>query len=892
MTRIYSEKFTKTYFDTENNLILTSPYKNNNLFIILKLNEDKPTSEIFKYIFDFIEPEIRFCMSIQKNQEVLSALHQHIPVEFILPGRAKNELILVSRNGDIWNAFEQGNKIKLSERIGKIFFNQIEDNSLSFIEIFDPIDIVAYFTKKTKDFACLVVKEKERFYLLLNTKLFSNVNNENSILEFEDSNVLWNSIAENLDLFSFNETLGLAHISFPINKINKEVPISITNLKRFVGKPKDICCINEALYIVTENYLHIYPNFKRYKTLNSLNLPFSPELIWFEPQYKRCKVVYEGENLGDFILSAMLTEISTSVIQIECSEKIKIYEDSKIKSIGNRQFGVIYGDSSYYLWVKREHISTLKTHSLILSELKNPIPNALESLQRLKDLKLLDFDQMAVITKAGLPKSLLQVKKRIRRVFTKKEDIFIIEHAYSDLTYSEIGQKLNRNPVTIYTHLKMNYGTPVCENHNTYQKSCKECTHARINWVDECKRLIEIKKYQKSTYDEKSEKIEFDFEEWIRKDRKRKLKKSSSFFKKILPSQMYDDILDFMVNTNLLKGRSLNTIFEQCIQIFIDDYLRDSIIKGKLVPNHLLEIYFRIQKKMKFLKIIIPPYRKLVNRKYRPIGNFNFFFKDQMNLKKLYSPDICDMIKPHLLNLFKILSKLVIKDGNLAAVLYIISKKINKRFTQAELAETFLITEVTLRSRIKEIKELMNQVKILEPIRKISLIVAENKTINELIEEERYQLIIFNRNIKDFVYKREYHKIPQLITEIEINHLDENLPVISESLELVSRIQDDLVNSVLIDFLIEFDYFNERIFNNLIKYIGSEDDSIISKVLKLIYHYNPNLESADIYEITETLTKKQNELILRYIKASPFRIKKHNSLKEHIQIVYELSSVD
>ena len=146
--------------------------------------------------------------------------------------------------------------------------------------------------------------------------------------------------------------------------------------------------------MVTEHHLHIYPKFKRYKTLNSINLPFSPELIWFEPQYKRCKVIYEGGTLGDFVMSPTLSEISTSVINIENSKKIKISEGSKIKSIGNRQFGIIYGDLSCYIWVKREHISTLKTHSLLLSEIKNPLPNALESLMRLKDLKLLDFDQM------------------------------------------------------------------------------------------------------------------------------------------------------------------------------------------------------------------------------------------------------------------------------------------------------------------------------------------------------------------------------------------------------------------------------------------------------------------------------------------------------------------
>ncbi|GAH07264.1 unnamed protein product, partial [marine sediment metagenome] len=63
MTRIYSKRFTETFFKTENNLMLTSPYKSNNLFIILTLKEGTTTSEIFKYVFDYTEPEIKSCIS-------------------------------------------------------------------------------------------------------------------------------------------------------------------------------------------------------------------------------------------------------------------------------------------------------------------------------------------------------------------------------------------------------------------------------------------------------------------------------------------------------------------------------------------------------------------------------------------------------------------------------------------------------------------------------------------------------------------------------------------------------------------------------------------------------------------------------------------------------------
>ena len=67
---------------------------------------------------------------------------------------------------------------------------------------------------------------------------------------------------------------------------------------------------------------------------------------------------------------------------------------------------------------------------------------------------------------------------------------------------------------------------------------------------------------------------------------------------------------------NLLKGRSLNSIFEQCIQIFIDDYLRNIIIKGKIVPLHILELCSGIKKDMKILKEIFKPYRELINPKF------------------------------------------------------------------------------------------------------------------------------------------------------------------------------------------------------------------------------------------------------------------------------------
>ncbi len=337
---------------------------------------------------------------------------------------------------------------------------------------------------------------------------------------------------------------------------------------------------------------------------------------------------------------------------------------------------------------------------------------------------------MRLSTEAPLPKSLLKLRKRRRHFFTKEEDLYIVKHSYFDLSFIEIAMKLNRTPVSIYTHLKLVFGTPICQRHNMFHKTCIECKHAREIWVIESLKAIESKKYQEIGIDE-DEIIEFDYKEWTKKDKIRRLKKRTLFFKNVLPLQMYNDILNFNVEANLLKGRNLNSVFEQCIQIFIDDYLRNCILKENSVPNHILELYFGIEKNMKILRVIYNPYKKLVNQKYYPIGDFNFFFKDMMNLRKIYSKEVCDKIRPHLLNFYKGLSKLGIKDGNLAAIMYTTSRESGKIFTQSKLSEIFKISKGTLRIRIKEIKKLMtNQVFRLNIIN-ISEIIKDSKTIEQ-----------------------------------------------------------------------------------------------------------------------------------------------------------------
>ena len=887
MTKIYSKKFTETFFKSENDIILTSPYRTNNIIIFLSLKDDMAVSQIFKYIFDPLEPEIKFACEVQKNQELESVLKLKLQIKFLLPGRIKNELIIVSKNGDIWSGFEKENSINLSKRLGRIDFSDIEENSLDFFDLFDPIDIVAYFTKKTKDFACIVIKEQDRFYLLLNIELFSKIEPENSTIEFLDSLALWNSTAENLDLFSFNKTLGLANISFPRNKINKELPLSIINLKKFEGIPKDICAINDALYVITQEKFHIYPSFKKYRTLTSLSLPFSPELIWFEPQFKRCKVVSGGGNLSDFVISPTLSEISTKNIPVENKEKVYCYENSKIKCTGNKHFGIIYSGEQCYIWTKREHISTLKTHNLTILELHNPTPDALESLQRLKDLNLMDFGQILSITEAGLPRSLLKLRKRRIRFFTKEDDLYIIKNVYSKLTYLEIAKKLKRNPISIYTHVKMTFGTPVCDNHNAFHKRCNKCSDVRIIWEEECEERIRNIEYRISSIKE-DELPEFDLEEFIWKDKKRRFRNRTSFFESILSPELYNQIVDFIISTDLLKGRSVNKIFEQTIQIFIDELLKNCINSGKTVTNSLLELYFSIKKDLKTLSVIYKPYKEKINPDYSPLGDLIFFFKDIMNLRKLYGEEIYRKLKPFLIDFNKDLSKRGIKDGYFAGLLYLIYKQIGKRFTQSKLAKTFLITEVTLRSRISDVRYLMNRQDSLEYMSKIVNIIRNNKTIQELKQEEKSLINQFNTNIENSIYHLTFENIPGLISPLKINYREDNLPLVLKSLELISRIEDNSIISALTDFLIDMDCCSDVIFNNLIRFLGSADKIIVRDIQKLVYSYKPDLEDADLYKIIDSLSKEQITSIFSYIQSNQSRNEKRQDLMSYIEKNYEI----
>ena len=450
------------------------------------------------------------------------------------------------------------------------------------------------------------------------------------------------------------------------------------------------------------------------------------------------------------------------------------------------------------------------------------------------------------------------------------------------LTYLEIARELKRTPISIYTHVKMIFGTPVCDSHNAFQKTCNKCSDARIIWEEECKETIKNIKYRKS-FIEEDESSEFDLEEYIWKDKKRRFRNKTSFFRSFLSPELYNQILDFIIGTDLLKGRSINKIFEQSIKIFIDDHLRNCINSGKTVNNSLLELYFGIKKDFQTLKVIYKPYKEKINPDYSSLGDLIFFFKDIMNLRKLYDEEICRKLRPFLIDFNKDLSKTGIKDGYIAGLLYIIYKQIGIGVTQSNLAKIFLITEVTLRTRISDVTNLLNRHDSLEYVGKIANIIRNNKTIPELKQKEKYLINRFNTSVKNSIYHQTLENIPGLISSLKINYREDNLPLILKSLERISRFEDNSIISTLTSFLIDMDYYNDDIFNNLIRFLGSVDDIIVKDIQKLVYSFKPDLEDANIYKIIDSFSKEQNTSIYSYIQCNQSRNEKRQDLMNYIK---------
>ncbi|MHA1230958.1 MAG: hypothetical protein ACTSPQ_09960 [Candidatus Helarchaeota archaeon] len=886
---LLARRFAESLFNKDCT-IFTSPYIKNNVIILMEFQEEKIYFEIFKYVFDPKEPEILFCKEISSSQIIKSIMGFDIKIDFILPGKSLNEIVIFSQNGEVWKGNIRNNDLIIKECIGKIFLQ--ENENISVFDIFNPIDLAVYFTKKTKDFACLVIKEKSNFFLALNILLFSQINADNSILHFEDSVVFWNSASENLDLFSYNEDSGLAYINFPQNKINNPIPISIKNLKKINNKPIDVCCIDDTVYALDEENLYIFPNFKKYKTLKKIQFSLDFDLGWFEPQYERCNLIFRN-TLYNFIITPIMDNIILNKIKIEynnmSSEDFFVDKEFQLNTLGNKQICILTKQNSSFAIIKPKYIDNSRDSYITIFKFKSQIPDAIESLQKLKELNLINLDYLSIITREKLPKGLISLNRRIRRPYTREEDIFIIENAYLNLSINDIAKELKRNPTSIYLHIKTNFGTPFCEQHSSFQRDCKDCINTRKKWVEESRAIIQKKEYHVIVEDYKSY-GEIDFEGYVKRCKKRVIRKKTSLFKNILSSDLYERIIDFIVDADLARGRSIIKLFEQSILLFLDDYLRNlDILKLDISPE-LLKLYFNIKPDMKLLRHLILKYKEIINKEYYSLGDLKFFYKDLLILQKLYEPNVIRNVIPYIYIFYNALRKHAkknVKEAYFPGMLYIFSKYNNRTITQKQLSELSGITEVTIRSRVKELEILVQNKHFSNILGKIREFICKNLTIQESIEQEKEKLQNYSHKINRLIELKDIYKIIDILKELGIKWVEKTSYIIIPSLEKLSTIEDNSLIETIINFLIKNNIKNEIIFDNYIKYIISENSKI---VLKMIYYFYPEFEGLDLFSILKNLKINHKQKILEYIKESEERTKRFQSLMNLIKIELKKSN--
>ncbi|MHA1278797.1 MAG: hypothetical protein ACTSQI_13840 [Candidatus Helarchaeota archaeon] len=697
---VYEGAISKLISEKGRYLVLDSPYVQNDLLVLLDPLGQEIQFKVFRYIYDPSGSEIKLYKEITEGDLITSSLGEKVEVELVMPGRNRGELIIVSKNGAVWVALLKGKKIELVSRIGDI--NATEDIEFDFFSAFAIENVVPYFTRRTKNFAGLVVKEKDGFSIVLNNELFSEIGDDGDIIEFEGSIPFWNSEMDNLDLFSYNENSGLAYLSFPVNKKNTEIPIAILNLKKLNQIPIDICRIGTAIYAITGESLYVYPDFRRYKKINEIKISNPPQLVWFEPEHKLCKLLFKGKfyhfSLYPSISDIHLKELGSNILESHRLDTVLI--NAEIKKLGNTQAYLINTQMDSFLGFKKEHKNNLRTHEISLFKIGRLIPSALESLQRLKDAGF-DFKPLLATAEAGIPKALLR-RIRQRGRFSKDDDQFIIKHAYKDLSFPEIAKELNRKPASVYLHSKNIFGSPSCDAHDRFEPQCEACQNERVAWEKSSMKYIDAKQYPEPSKVE----ADFDYETYAVRRKYSMLVSRTRYFQDILPDRTYDSIIELLLNSDLLKGRGVEKIFEQCIRLFLGDILNTIDLGAFQFPYDLLEIYYHITPKMKILHVILKEYRRLVNQDYHPLEELKvYFLKDALFLNKLFKEEKCKQLNPILLDFYGKLKKFTTyKDGYLAGLIYLSLLDTKNQVSQFKLAQFMEITEITLRTRKKEIE--------------------------------------------------------------------------------------------------------------------------------------------------------------------------------------------
>jgi len=282
--------------------------------------------------------------------------------------------------------------------------------------------------------------------------------------------------------------------------------------------------------------------------------------------------------------------------------------------------------------------------------------------------------------------------------YTKEIDEFIISHAYNDMSFSEIEHHFNFKLNAIATHINVAFGgSPRCDQHTQYDSACSNCQLNIIQWRKKNRSYINTKIYQ--NYDQKLVQSIQLLQKHKEKNRKKSLINRTIQYKDIISEEIYDKVIDFMCNYDIMKGRKIEDVFSQVSMLYIYTYLHDYNFLAE-IPFNLLQYVFSIKKNFTILAKLHTIFVKN-NIHYKKISSYLLFtIKDIMRLQYIFEDTEIKTIFKALYK-FNIKSHISIQESNCAVLFYLYLKNHHSKITQNKLSQIFNITTSTLRNRVK-----------------------------------------------------------------------------------------------------------------------------------------------------------------------------------------------
>ena len=141
---------------------------------------------------------------------------------------------------------------------------------------------------------------------------------------------------------------------------------------------------------------------------------------------------------------------------------------------------------------------------------------------------------------------------RIIQFFSKDEDMELLNNLYSIKTYDSLAKDWNRNPASIYFHVKRIFDIPRCEIHPKFKKTCNNCQERLNEWREDGLKKIETIKYRVSLTADVFTGTEKDYyTTFIKKKYFNRIQKVFEFYD-IIPKELWKKTINYVIPLSMV----------------------------------------------------------------------------------------------------------------------------------------------------------------------------------------------------------------------------------------------------------------------------------------------------------------------------------------------------